>query len=99
VLSNVLEHLPGRAGFLSDVSERLCPARFLIRVPQFERDWRVPLRREVGAEWRLDATHETEYSEEQLHEELRAAGLRVVHQEIRWGEFWLEARRPDGDER
>lgn len=92
ILSNVLEHLPGRPDFLRRVVERVAPERFLLRVPLFERDWRVPLKRELGTEWRLDATHETEYTLESFAEEMAAAGCEVTHQEVRWGEIWAEAR-------
>ena len=45
MLSNVLEHLSGRAEFLRRVQIAARPIRLLIRVPLFERDWRVPLKR------------------------------------------------------
>jgi SAM-dependent methyltransferase len=90
ILSNVLEHLPGRAGFLKAIQKKLNPRQILIRVPLFERDWRVPLKKELGIEWRLDATHETEYTLESWEEELKNAGLEVAHQEIRWGEIWAK---------
>lgn len=93
VLSNVLEHLPGRPGFLRRIDDLIHPTRFLIRVPLFERDWRVPLKRELEIEWRLDATHETEYTVESFAEEISAAGLMIVHQEIHWGEIWAEVTR------
>jgi 2-polyprenyl-3-methyl-5-hydroxy-6-metoxy-1,4-benzoquinol methylase len=95
ILSNVLEHLPGRPAFLRRVQEAVHPSRFLIRVPLFERDWRVPLKRELGVEWQLDPTHETEYTLESFAEEMAAAGLRLTHREVRWGEIWAEAV-PDG---
>lgn len=91
-LSNVLEHLPDRPAFLRRLVQQVAPARLLIRVPLFERDWRVPLKRELGVEWRLDATHETEYTLESFLEEMEAAGLSVTHQEVRWGEIWAEVR-------
>ncbi|HUS70379.1 MAG TPA: class I SAM-dependent methyltransferase [Anaerolineae bacterium] len=89
-LSNVLEHLPDRPRFLRRVQEMARPSRFLIRVPLFERDWRVPLKRELGVEWRLDPTHHTEYTLESFTEEMAAAGVRITHQEVRWGEIWAE---------
>ena len=91
VLSNILEHLEARYTFLRRVQEKVRPSRFLIRVPLYERDWRVPLKRELGVEWRLDLTHETEYTLESFAEEMGAAGLRITHQEVRWGEIWAEA--------
>lgn len=90
ILSNVLEHLPGRPAFLRRVQEVVNPRRFLIRVPLFERDWRVPLKKEVGAEWRLDNTHEIEYTLETFASEMQEAGLIVKHLEVRWGEIWAE---------
>lgn len=90
ILSNVLEHLAERTSFLRRVQETVCPDRFLVRVPLFERDWRVPLKRELGIEWRLDPTHETEYTVESFVAEVQAAGLGVSHMEIRWGEIWSE---------
>ncbi len=90
ILSNVLEHLPGRPAFLRRVQETLQPKRMLIRVPLFERDWRVPLKKELGVEWRLDDTHETEYTLESFADEMRAAGLTTHTLEVRWGEIWAE---------
>jgi 2-polyprenyl-3-methyl-5-hydroxy-6-metoxy-1,4-benzoquinol methylase len=90
LLSNVLEHLPDRPQFLHRVQETLQPKRILIRVPVFERDWRVPLKKELGVEWRLDPTHETEYTLETFKEEIQEAGLAIQHLEVRWGEIWSE---------
>lgn len=92
VMSNVLEHLPERPAFLRRLQRSAQPSRFLIRVPVFERDWRVPLKRELGVEWRLDDTHETEYTLESFSEEMAEAGLSIAHQEVRWGEIWAEVR-------
>jgi hypothetical protein len=63
----------------------------LIRVPNFERDWRVPLKQELGIEWRLDPTHETEYTLDSLAQELTAADIDIRFQVVRWGEIWTEA--------
>lgn len=90
ILSNVLEHLTDRVQFLTRLMEVVGPARLLIRVPCFDRDWRVPLKRELGSEWRLDPTHETEYTLESFAAETGAAGLRFSHLEVRWGEIWSE---------
>ncbi len=91
ILSNILEHLPQRPAFLRRVQEVAGPSRLLIRVPLFERDWRVPLKKELGIEWRLDPTHKTEYTLESFAEEMAAASLRITYQEVRWGEIWAEA--------
>lgn len=90
ILSNVLEHLPGRPQFLRQVQTVVNPSRMLIRVPLFERDWRVPLKKELGVEWRLDDTHEIEYTIETFHAEMAEAGLTVRHLEVHWGEIWSE---------
>ncbi len=92
VLSNVLEHLRERARLLDQWRRCTGCTRFLIRVPMLERDWRVPYKQELGIEWRLDDTHETEYQEEELRGELAEASLEVVDWITRWGEFWVEAR-------
>ena len=92
ILSNVLEHLVGRPEFLRRLQTATHPTRILIRVPTFERDWRVPLKQELNVEWRLDLTHEIEYTLESFSEEMEAAGLEITYQEVRWGEIWAETR-------
>ena len=90
IMSNVLEHMADRPQFLRRLQATARPSRILIRVPLFERDWRVPLRKELGTEWRLDSTHETEYTLESFADEIAGAGMSIVHQEVRWGEIWAE---------
>ena len=88
ILSNVLEHIDDRPKLLRQLRESIQPRRILVRVPCFERDWRVPLKRELGVEWRLDTDHRIEYNTEQLGEEARQAGLSIAHLQVRWGEIW-----------
>ena len=90
VMSNVLEHLRDRSDFLAKAIANCEAKRALIRVPVFERDWRVPLKKELGVEWRLDPTHETEFTMEQFREETERGGLCIDHVEVRWGEIWAE---------
>ena len=90
ILSNILEHLPERSAFLRELVERFAPRHILVRVPLFERDWRVPLKKELGVEWRLDPTHQIEYTIESFANEMSEAGFTISHQEIRWGEIWAE---------
>jgi len=90
ILSNVLEHIKQRVLFLQKIRTTVQPQRFLIRIPLFERDWRVPLKKELGIEWRLDPSHETEYTIDAFQEEMAAAGLTIHYHEIRWGEIWAE---------
>jgi SAM-dependent methyltransferase len=88
ILSNVLEHLDDRVDFLRDVVARATPTRLLVRVPLFERDWRVPLKQELGIDFRLDPTHRIEYTLERLDAEIAEGGLRVQERQVRWGEIW-----------
>jgi len=92
LLSNVLEHLDRRVEFLAAVQQRLNPGRWLIRVPMINRDWRVPLRQELGLFHFSDRTHFTEYTQESFEKELLAAGLSITHAQYNWGEIWAEAR-------
>lgn len=91
ILSNILEHLESRPAFLRQLKKRIHPSRVLIRVPLYDRDWRVPLKQELGIEWRLDPTHEIEYTLESFAQEMNEAQLKIFHQEVRWGEIWAEA--------
>ena len=52
VLSNVLEHIIDRQLLLTTIVERVSPRTILLRVPLFEREWRVPLKKELGIDWR-----------------------------------------------
>jgi SAM-dependent methyltransferase len=90
VMSNVLEHIEHRVAFLRDVQARAVPARWLIRVPMFNRDWRPPLRRELGLYAYGDPTHYTEYTIETFGAEMRDAAFRVNHIQVNWGEIWAE---------
>lgn len=91
VMSNVLEHLEDRIGFLIHLQKRISPRRWLFRVPLYERDWRVPLMEEIGVDYRLDPGHYIEYTREGFVEEISLSGLKEVEMDIRWGEIWCEA--------
>ncbi len=95
ILSNILEHLTDRSNFLKKIQDNIRPNYFLIRVPLFERDWRVPLKKELNVEWRLDPTHKIEYTTESFKNEISAADLKIVHQEVRWCEIWAEVKSID----
>lgn len=90
ILSNVLEHIKERVAFLNALNKNASLRAILIRVPLFERDWRVPLKQELNLEWRLDTDHKTEYTLESFREEILQAGLKIEYQEVRWGEIWAE---------
>ncbi|MDO8424101.1 MAG: class I SAM-dependent methyltransferase [bacterium] len=90
VMSNVLEHIDDRVGFLKKAQSAAHPSRWLIRVPCFDRDWIVPLVAELGVDSRLDETHFTEFTRESFEKEMAEAGLMIEHLEVRWGEIWSE---------
>lgn len=90
LLSNVLEHLHERPSVLRKLQKLTGAKRLFVRVPTFERDWRVPLKKELGVEWRLDLDHKTEYTLDEFYKDVAEAGLAVKHLEVRWGEIWSE---------
>jgi glycosyltransferase involved in cell wall biosynthesis/2-polyprenyl-3-methyl-5-hydroxy-6-metoxy-1,4-benzoquinol methylase len=88
VMSNVLEHLENRVEILKLINNEIKPNKLLLRVPMFERDWRVPLKKELNVDWRMDNTHYIEYTLNEFIKETSVAGYSIVYQEIHWGEFW-----------
>jgi 2-polyprenyl-3-methyl-5-hydroxy-6-metoxy-1,4-benzoquinol methylase len=90
IASNVLEHVEDRIGFLHEIERRVGPSRWLIRVPMIDRDWRVPLRQELGVRHFSDPTHYTEYTRQTFDAEMASAGFTVRHLQINWGEIWAE---------
>jgi len=92
ILSNVLEHIKPRIKFLKTLLENIEPEKFLIRVPMYDRDWRIPLKKELGVEWRLDSTHEIEYTFKTFQHEIETAHMCIVDSQINWGEIWAEVR-------
>ena len=92
VLSNVLEHVKERRDFLAALCAKATPSRLLIRVPMFDREWRVPLRQELGLFHFSDPTHHIEYTRESFEDEMSGAGLEIVHLQVNWGEIWAEVR-------
>ena len=88
MMSNVLEHIEGRVDFLRQLKEALSPGKMLIRVPQFERDWTLPMRKELSVNYFSDPTHFIEHTMEEFAGEMRAAGVEIVGQENIWGEIW-----------
>lgn len=88
VLSNVLEHITDRIGFLQALQAKVDPDRILIRVPHFDRSWHLPLRREVGANYYSDPDHKIEPTEAEFRVELRQAGFEIPELMTVWGEIW-----------
>jgi len=91
ILSNVLEHIQNRTTFLKSIKP--LADIFLIRVPMINRDWITLYKKELGLEWRLDNTHETEYTLEQLQDELDQAGFILQEHSIQFGEIWAVAQK------
>jgi SAM-dependent methyltransferase len=92
VLSNVLEHIADRVGFLKALIATTGAERYLIRVPLFERDWKLPMRREVGANYYSDSDHKIEPMREEFRTETKAAGLAIDEMILIWGEIWCALR-------
>ncbi len=93
VMSNVLEHIENRIGLLKVIQDKFQPDHWLIRVPMINRDWLIPLKKELGMLYLSDPAHCTEYTLESFEDEMVEAGLTVRHAEIKWGEIWAEAKR------
>jgi SAM-dependent methyltransferase len=92
VLSNVLEHIEDRTAFLQTTQANLQPQRWLIHVPRFDRNWRLPLKAEMGLFAYGDPTHFIEYTPELFAKEMDQAGLYIEHIESRWSDFWAQVR-------
>jgi SAM-dependent methyltransferase len=92
VLSNILEHIEDRVGFLRDIAQQAAPEKILVRVPLFERDWKLPMRQELGIGYFSDVEHFIEHRLDELRDEVRAAGLKPVEIITLWGEIWTECQ-------
>lgn len=88
VLSNVLEHIVDREGFLAALIATTQAKRFLIRVPHFERDWKLAMRRDVGANYYSDPDHKIEPTQAEFRAETGRAGLAIDELITPWGEIW-----------
>lgn len=92
VLSNVLEHLDARPDFIRRVVAATQAHVVLLRVPLFERDWRLPMRRELGINYFSDPTHRIEHTLQEFAQEIAEGGLELVEQRLMWGEIWALCR-------
>lgn len=86
ILSNVLEHIKQRIEFLRKI-KHLAP-KILIRVPMINRDWITLYKKELRIEWRLDKTHDVEYTLENFQKELSTANLYLKNYSVQFGEIW-----------
>ena len=90
VLSNVLEHISSRIEFLKNIRKSTNAKKFLIRVPMFERDWQIPLRRELKINYFSDDDHKIEHSIEEFKEEIETCDFVITYMSTIWGEIWAE---------
>lgn len=90
VLSNVLEHIKDRVGLLVKIAG--LSSTLLIRVPLASRTWVALYLRDNGFEYRLDKTHETEYTEDEIAGELTEAGWTIEESTVRFGEYYAVCR-------
>ena len=95
VLSNVLEHIEDRVTFLKSLVLTTKAKRYLIRVPMFERDWQMALRRELGIDFRSDSDHRIEHTIKEFRSEIFEAGLLFQEMQTVWGEIWADCRHEE----
>ena len=62
---------------------------FLIRVPRFERDWQIPLMRELGIDYFSDIDHKIEHSILEFKKEMKDSKLIIKEMKTLWGEIWV----------
>ncbi len=91
ILSNVLEHIADRVGLLKKIAK--LGDVLLLRVPMVTREWMSVYKRDNNYPYKLDDTHETEYTLEQVKREAVAAGWQVESYQVNWGEFWGVLKR------
>ncbi len=89
ILSNVLEHIDNRIEFIENLKLITKAKYFLIRVPLFERDWQIPLMRELGIEYFSDNDHKIEHSIAEFKKEISDSKLIIKEMQTLWGEIWV----------
>ena len=92
ILSNILEHIKDRSNFLEQIIQKSKARKFLIRVPLFERDWQLPLRRELGIYYFSDLDHEIEHTLEEFKKEMTDVNLEIRDIQTIWGEIWASCK-------
>jgi SAM-dependent methyltransferase len=101
-LSNVLEHIEKRTDFLGKLLSEVpwrdpLKKRFLIRVPLITREWIVLYKQQLGLDYRLDHTHCVEHTPELLEQELDKCGIKIIHQDVRFGELFAVCLAGDAE--
>jgi len=92
IMSNVLEHLGNRVELLKSIVAKTTPKKVLLRVPYFEREWTVAMKKELGVAYFLDSTHKIEYTQPEFFAEMEASGLKIESMKVNWGEIWAVCR-------
>lgn len=90
VMSNVLEHIDSRVDFLKRIMELMAPKKILIRVPLFERNWEMPMRKELNINYYSDSTHFIEHTTVEFEQEIINSGLKIDCVQYIWGEIWAQ---------
>ena len=90
VLSNVLEHIDDRIAFIENLYIMTGSKKLLIRVPLFERDWQLPLRKELDMYYFSDNDHKIEHTIEEFKQEINQSGFLINQLLTIWGEIWAE---------
>jgi len=91
IISNILEHIDKRISFLKSLIKSISFKRILIRVPLFERDWQMPLRKDIRINYFSDNDHKIEHTLEQFKDEINKSGLCIKEIQTLWGEIWAVA--------
>ncbi len=92
ILSNILEHLNDRINFLKKIKKQTNAKYFLIRVPLFERDWQMALRRELNVNYFSDEDHKIEHTLEEFEYEMKKSGFNILEIKTLWGEIWANCQ-------
>ncbi len=88
IISNVLEHINDRSEFIEKLKKITGAKFFLIRVPLFERDWQLPLRKELGINYFSDIDHKIEHTIEEFKDEMKKSNLILEEISTLYGEIW-----------
>lgn len=92
VLSNVLEHIENRVEAIKQITHVSKAKKFLIRVPLFERNWTIPMRRELNVNFFQDSDHKIEHRIVEFENEMQESNLKIEKMETLWGEIWAVCR-------
>ena len=79
-----------RVLFLQNIFKKSKAKKFLIRVPLFEREWQIALRKELDTYYFSDNDHKIEHTVKQFKKEINQAGFYIKDMKTIWGEIWAE---------